>query len=81
MGRAYLVSRRLFYFPADPPSLSPQAAMEKADLADDCDACEDCMDASARLSAEDRANLPLPGQVSREIRGEGGMEQDGIQKL
>ena len=55
--------------------------MEKADLADDCDACEDCMDASARLSAEDRANLPLPGQVSREIRGEGGMEQDGIQIL
>lgn len=39
--------------------------METANLADDCDACEDCMDASARLSAEDRANLPLPGQVSR----------------
>ena len=37
--------------------------MEKANLADDSDACEDCMEASARLSPEDRAALPLPGQV------------------
>ena len=37
--------------------------MEKANLADDCDACDDCMEASARLSAEDRSALPLPGEV------------------
>ncbi|GAX75038.1 hypothetical protein CEUSTIGMA_g2482.t1 [Chlamydomonas eustigma] len=40
-----------------------RAAMEKANLSEDCDACDDCMDAAARLSAEDRAALPLPGQV------------------
>ena len=45
--------------------------MEKADLADDCDACDDCMEASARLSAEDRANLPLPGQVWGDVCGGG----------
>ncbi len=37
--------------------------MEKADLADDCDACDDAMEAAARLSAEDRAALPVPGEV------------------
>ena len=40
-----------------------RAAMEKAGLADECEACEDCMDAAAALSAEDRAALPLPGEV------------------
>ncbi len=40
-----------------------QAAMEKANLADDCDACDDCMDAAMRLSPEDRGALPLPGEV------------------
>eukprot|EP00798_Chlamydomonas_sp_ICE-L_P026223 gene26223-11957_t len=39
------------------------AAMEKANLLDDCDASEDCMEASAKLTPETRAALPLPGEV------------------
>ncbi|MEW5318123.1 MAG: hypothetical protein WDW38_009370 [Sanguina aurantia] len=40
-----------------------RAVMEKAGIADDCDACEDAMEAAARLSPETIANLPLPGEV------------------
>jgi len=40
-----------------------RAAMEKADVADDCNACDDAMEAAAQMSAEDRANLPSPGDV------------------
>jgi hypothetical protein len=37
--------------------------MEKSDLADDSHACDDAIEAAAQLSAEDRANLPGPGEV------------------
>jgi hypothetical protein len=38
--------------------------MEKAGVLDDCDACDDCMEAAAKLSPEDVARLPLPGEAA-----------------
>jgi hypothetical protein len=45
-----------------------QAAMEKAGVLDDCDACDDCMEAAAKLSPEDIARLPLPGESGEGLR-------------
>jgi hypothetical protein len=44
--------------------------MEKAGVLDDCDACDDCMEAAAKLSPEDVARLPLPGEGGINTKGE-----------